>query len=173
MLNDDLFDLARMVLRDYSAHRLRVATAESCTGGMISETLTAIPGSSAVFDRSFITYSDVSKTEMLGVPAELMQQHGSVSAEAAQAMAIGALNNSNADVAVSATGIAGPDGGSLEKPVGLVYIGLASTTEGVMVERHIFTGTRTIVRMRTTERVLQFMMSLTLGRINLKEGVAT
>jgi nicotinamide-nucleotide amidase len=105
---------------------LHVATAESCTGGLVAAALTEIPGSSDVVDRGFVTYSDDAKQAMLGVPAATLKRHGAVSAQTAKAMAAGALKNSRADLAVSITGIAGPGGGSKQKPVGLVYFAAAS-----------------------------------------------
>ncbi len=126
-----MLDLASLVPRAEAflerARRagLMVATAESCTGGLIAGLLTAVPGSSAVVERGFVTYSNAAKTEMLGVERSLIENHGAVSAEVAAAMAQGALVHSRADVAVSVTGVAGPDGGSTEKPVGLVHFGLA------------------------------------------------
>jgi len=104
---------------------LRLATAESCTGGLVAAVLTSIPGCSSVFERGFITYSNDAKTEILGVPAQLIDDHGAVSEQVARAMAEGALSRSRADIAVSVTGIAGPDGGSAEKPVGLVHFACA------------------------------------------------
>ena len=106
---------------------LMLATAESCTGGLIAGLLTSIAGSSGMIDRGFVTYSDEAKSEMLGVPASLIEQHGAVSEQVAREMAEGALRNSRANVSVSVTGIAGPGGGSPEKPVGLVHFGCART----------------------------------------------
>ena len=116
---------ARALLARCKAERLTIATAESCTGGLIAAALTAIPGSSAVVDRGFVTYSNEAKTEMLGVPTDLIARRGAVSAEVARAMAEGALKHSKADLTVAVTGIAGPDGGTAEKPVGLVHIAAA------------------------------------------------
>lgn len=130
---------------------LKLATAESCTGGMIAKTITDMAGSSAIFERGFITYSNESKTELLAVPHELIDRHGAVSAEVAEAMAAGALEHSNADIAVSCTGIAGPDGGTTEKPVGLVYIGIASKMHDVKSHKHNFSGDREAVRRQTVE----------------------
>jgi nicotinamide-nucleotide amidase len=115
----------RALLARCKAEKLTIATAESCTGGLIAAALTAIPGSSAVVDRGFVTYSNEAKTEMLGVPGDLIARRGAVSADVARAMAEGALKHSKADLAVAVTGIAGPDGGSAEKPVGLVHIAAA------------------------------------------------
>ena len=120
-----LTNSAQALLERCKVERLLLATAESCTGGLIAASLTAIPGSSAVVDRGFVTYSNEAKTEMLGVAAELIASKGAVSAEVARAMAEGALKHSRADIAVAVTGIAGPGGGSAEKPVGLVYIAAA------------------------------------------------
>lgn len=130
-------------------HGLRLVTAESCTGGLIAKTITDIPGSSAVFERGFITYSNESKEELLAVPHETLEKHGAVSAEVAACMAAGALEHSNADIALSCTGIAGPDGGTDEKPVGLVYIGLAAKNRQPESFEHRFNGDRTSIREQT------------------------
>jgi nicotinamide-nucleotide amidase len=111
-----------------------LATAESCTGGLLAATLTAIPGASDVFERGFITYSNTSKSEMLGVPAWLIERHGSVSEDVARAMVGGALTHSRATLAVAITGVAGPGGGSAEKPVGLVHFA-AGARDGRLVHR--------------------------------------
>ncbi len=139
---------------------LKMATAESCTGGMIAKTITDLPGSSAIFERGFITYSNRSKTELLAVPPELLDKHGAVSAEVARAMATGALEHSDADIAVSCTGIAGPDGGTKDKPVGLVYIGLAGKMiKGAKSFEHSFKGDRDAVRTQTVEAALQHVLN--------------
>ena len=117
--------LAQSVIDKASANGKRVATAESCTGGLIGGALTDIPGSSAVFERGFVTYSNHAKIEVLGAPIDVVKTHGAVSGEVARAMANGALANSRAHIAVSVTGIAGPGGGYADKPVGLVWFGLA------------------------------------------------
>lgn len=120
-----LFDPAARVIERASGFGLKIATAESCTGGLIAALLTEVPGSSAVVDRGFVTYSNEAKTEMIGVPAELIEAHGAVSREVALAMVEGALAASRADLAVAVTGVAGPGGGSREKPVGQVHFGFA------------------------------------------------
>jgi nicotinamide-nucleotide amidase len=125
MFPQDIEELARRVLDQARDAGLRLATAESCTGGLIAAALTAIPGSSDVYDRGFVTYSDAAKTRMLGVPQALLDAHGAVSEAVAVAMAEGALKASNAGLAVSVTGIAGPGGGTPAKPVGLVHFALA------------------------------------------------
>lgn len=122
---EDLAPLAEKVLDALKAKNMMVATAESCTGGLIAGALTEIAGSSAAVDRGFVTYSNEAKTELLGVPADLISRVGAVSKEVAIAMAEGAVARSNADIAVSVTGIAGPGGGSEAKPVGTVHLAVA------------------------------------------------
>jgi len=119
-------DKARVLLDLCRARKLTIATAESCTGGLVAATLTEIPGSSDVFERGFVTYSDAAKAAMLGVPTLVLQRFGAVSRETAEAMAQGALAHSPADLAVSITGIAGPGGGLPSKPVGLVHFAVAA-----------------------------------------------
>jgi nicotinamide-nucleotide amidase len=131
---DDLHEAAQHLLDTCRARGLKVATAESCTGGLVAATLIDIPGSSDVFDRGFVSYSNPAKETMLGVPRALLQRYGAVSREAAEAMAAGALGNSPADLVVAVTGIAGPGGGSEEKPVGLVHFA-AATRDGRMIHR--------------------------------------
>jgi len=121
----ELFDLASALIADYTSRGWMIATAESCTGGLVAGLLTEVAGSSAVVERGFVTYSNAAKTELLGVPVELIGAHGAVSETVARAMADGALARSRAHVAVAITGIAGPGGGSPEKPVGLVHFGCA------------------------------------------------
>lgn len=127
---------------------LTVSTAESCTGGLIAAAITNMSGASAIFDRGFVTYSNQAKQDMLGVPSEIIENHGAVSEQCAAAMAQGALKNSGSNIAISITGIAGPDGGSTEKPVGLVYIGIA-TKETTSVKKYNFKGSRDDVRQST------------------------
>ncbi|WP_152048208.1 CinA family protein [Aureimonas psammosilenae] len=136
--------------------KLVIATAESCTGGMIAAALTDIPGSSAILDRGFVTYSNAAKTEMIGVPADLILRHGAVSAEVAVAMAEGALACSKADLAVAVTGVAGPGGGSTEKPVGLVHFGIASRTG----TRHAVQSFGPLSREEIRLRSVHFALSL-------------
>ena len=125
-----------------------MATAESCTGGLVAAALTHVAGSSDVVDRGWVTYSNASKTELLGVSADLIQAQGAVSEAVARAMAAGALARSGAHIAVSVTGIAGPGGGSAEKPVGLVWFGCASTSFDARGFRQHFTGDRETIRAR-------------------------
>lgn len=149
---------ARALVHDAAAKAKKIATAESCTGGMIGAAITDIPGSSAVFDRGFITYSNEAKIEVLGVPKELIEKHGAVSAEVAEAMAKGALARSRADIAVAVTGVAGPGGGTRDKPVGLVWFGIA-TPQGARAETRNFPGGgRDFVRTRTVETALSLLL---------------
>jgi len=141
-----LLSEAEALLAAYRRAGLRLATAESCTGGLITACLTEIAGSSDVVERGFVTYSNEAKTELLGVPPRLISAHGAVSAEVAEAMAKGALANSRADVAVSVTGIAGPGGVAMDKPVGLVFLGLCKQGGAVQRARHVFSGPRSEVR---------------------------
>src|SRR5690242_1842787 len=129
---------AKRVLDLYRRQGMRVATAESCTGGLVATALTAIAGSSDVFECSFVTYSNGAKQKLLGVPAAILRRHGAVSGEAAMAMAKGALKRSGADCAVSITGIAGPAGGSKQKPVGLVHFAAARRNGAVLSRRRLF-----------------------------------
>jgi nicotinamide-nucleotide amidase len=129
---------ASALIASAKAKAIRIATAESCTGGLVAAAITAIPGASAVLERGFVTYSNEAKTEMLGVPAELIERRGAVSQEVALAMVDGALKHSHADIAVAITGIAGPDGGSEQKPVGLVHIAAAKRGGARLHEEHCF-----------------------------------
>ena len=137
MFPDDIARLARKVVEAATARGLAIATAESCTGGLVSGALTAVAGSSAVVERGFVTYSNAAKAELLGVPAELIDRHGAVSEPVARAMAEGALVHSAAAVSVAVTGIAGPGGGSPDKPVGLVHFAAAGPG-GLMHIEHRF-----------------------------------
>lgn len=135
-----------------------LATAESCTGGMIASMLTDIEGSSAVFDRGFITYSNEAKTEMLGVSRTTLKAHGAVSREAALEMASGALQRSRAGIAISVTGLAGPGGGSPEKPVGLVWFGLAREGIETFAEKRLFDDRgRDYIRRETVKDALRMI----------------
>ncbi len=134
------------------------ATAESCTGGLIAAALTHVPGSSDVVERGFVTYSNAAKAEMLGVDPAVIAAHGAVSETVAAAMAAGALARSVADVAVAVTGVAGPGGGSADKPVGLVWFGYARRGAGAArTERRVFPGDRTAVRAATVARAFELL----------------
>ena len=139
-----------------------MATAESCTGGLIAKTLTDIPGSSAWFERGWVTYSDRSKRQELAVAGGLIKRHGAVSEQVARAMARGALKHSRADTSVAVTGIAGPDGGTAEKPVGTVWIAWARHDGGetrVEARRYCFEGSRDEVRRHTTAAALKGLLA--------------
>lgn len=141
-----------------------MATAESCTGGMIAAACTDLAGSSNWFERGFVTYSNEAKTELLGVPSEMIAQHGAVSEEVARAMAHGAVAHSRAQVALAVTGVAGPGGGSVDKPVGTVWFGWA-TPAGVVTEMRRFGGDRAAVRQATVRHALGRLLELLAGRL--------
>ena len=161
MIGADLREAAKRVLNLCRARGLHVATAESCTGGLVAAALTEIPGSSDVVDCGFVTYSDAAKQAMLGVPAATLKRYGAVSAQTAKAMAAGALKNSRADLAVSITGIAGPGGGSKQKPVGLVYFAAAGR-DGRRIARKRLYGEigRRRVRLRSVAEALALLQLL-------------
>lgn len=161
MVSHPGYDDARAFLGKTIARGLRIATAESCTGGLIAASLAAVPGASAALERGFVTYSNEAKTELLGVPASLIQQHGAVSRDVALAMVDGALAHSPADLAVAVTGIAGPDGGSAEKPVGLVHIA-AARRDGARLHEEKRYGDigRHDIQLRTTLDALRLMGQL-------------
>lgn len=151
--------LARAVLAACEHRGIMLATAESCTGGMIAASLTGIAGSSSVVDRGFVTYSNEAKMEMLGVSAETLLAHGAVSGETALEMAAGALARSQGQIAVSVTGVAGPGGGSAEKPVGLVWFGVALQGEQPAAHRRLFEKMdRAAVRHASVETALQLVL---------------
>jgi nicotinamide-nucleotide amidase len=149
--------LAADVLEACRKARLKIGTAESCTGGMVAAALTDIAGSSDVVERGFITYSNEAKAELLGVPQAMMVAHGAVSPHVAKAMAEGVLAHAPVDLAVSVTGIAGPSGASEKKPVGLVYFGLARRGREPRVERHLFHGDRAAIRRAAVECALELL----------------
>ena len=158
----DLEALAESVLARHRAAGKKIATAESCTGGLVAALLTSVAGSSDVFERGFVTYSNEAKAEAIGVPAELIERHGAVSPQVAAAMANGALSHSRADLAVSVTGIAGPGGGSERKPVGLVHLALAARGKGLVdnVELRLGDIGREAVRNQTARTALQMLTSV-------------
>jgi len=141
---------------------LTIGTAESCTGGLLAKRLTDVAGSTTYMDRGVVTYSNRSKVELLGVPETIIVEHGAVSPETARAMAEGIRRISGTDIGISITGIAGPGGGSPEKPVGLVYIGLA-TADGVTVQRFVFPGDRAEVRLATSSAALEMIREYAAG----------
>ncbi len=157
MLPDSTLIEAESLLAACRKQGVMLATAESCTGGLIAAALTAIAGSSDVVDRGFVTYSNQAKNEMIGVPLSLIDAHGAVSEPVAAAMADGALVRSHAAIAVSVTGVAGPGGGSAEKPVGLVCFGLARTGSPVITERQVFPGDRAAIRAATVAHAFKMI----------------
>lgn len=160
MFSPSLLLLAESLLEHCRQAGLRVATAESCTGGLVSALLTAIPGSSDVVERGFVTYTNLAKQEMLDVPASLFPTPGAVSEEVARAMAEGALTHSRADISVAVTGIAGPGGATAQKPVGLVHIAAAVRDGRILHEARHFSGNREAVRLQSVETALQFLTKL-------------
>jgi nicotinamide-nucleotide amidase len=155
-----IWDLAQRIVDKAGADGAMIATAESCTGGMVAAAITDVPGASAVLDRGFVTYSNEAKAEMLGVPLALIAQHGAVSGPVARAMATGALQRSRADIAVSITGVAGPSGGTTRKPVGLVWFGLAVKGGALRLERRVFADAdRNLVRLRAAETALGLVLN--------------
>jgi nicotinamide-nucleotide amidase len=157
----DTRTLAETVLDLCRRRSWRLATAESCTGGMIAAALTDIAGSSDVVERGFVTYSNDAKTDLLGVPAALIARFGAVSEPVARAMVEGAIARAPVELAVSVTGVAGPGGGSAEKPVGLVHFGASRKGGPVVTEHRLFTGDRDSVRAQATRRALELMIELT------------
>ena len=158
MFDSNLSKKAENILQKLRQNNLKLTCAESCTGGLLSALFTSISGSSDVFDRAFITYSNQAKNQMLGVNEKTLEKFGAVSKEAAEEMAIGALKNSAANIAISITGIAGPKTDDTQKPVGLVYIGFAAkNSEEVKVKKFNFSGDRNQVRFSTISYALELM----------------
>lgn len=156
MSDPDISTLAQRFLDTCKAKRTMAATAESCTGGMIAAALTDIAGSSEVIDRSFVTYSNAAKIEMIGVLQDTLSRRGAVSRETALEMAAGALAHSHAGIALSVTGIAGPGGGSEDKPVGLVWFGVAVTGTAPFAEQRLFPDQgRAFIRRESVKTALE------------------
>ena len=162
-------ELPQVIVETLTARGKKLATAESCTGGMIANQITNVPGSSKVFLAGFVTYANEAKTSALSVDAALIEKHGAVSEPVASAMAEGALRNAGADFALSTTGIAGPDGGSAEKPVGTVFIALAEGGRETIVQRHHFPTDRETFK----HIVAQTVMDLLLRRLDGREAPKT
>ena len=157
MFEAEILTLAQSVLDACRARGWHVATAESCTGGLVAGALTAVAGSSDVVERGFVTYSNEAKSELLGVPPDIISAHGAVSAETAAAMAQGAVARSPVDLAISVTGVAGPGGATPTKPVGLVLFGLARRDGTCRTERRIFDGDRSAVRQAALKVALSLL----------------
>ncbi|QRM41988.1 CinA family protein [Rhizobium sp. BG4] len=161
MFTAEILALAEKIIREFSAEELMVSTAESCTGGLIAGALTEISGSSAVVDRGFVTYTNTAKMEMLGVQEQTLARFGAVSEETARQMVHGALFRSRAAFAVAVTGIAGPGGGSAEKPVGLVHLA-AKSRQGALMHHKMLYGDigRDKVRLATVKTALEMLLAL-------------
>jgi nicotinamide-nucleotide amidase len=161
MFPQTTLNFAKTLLEHARAERFRIVTAESCTGGLIAGALTAISGSSDVVDRGFVVYSNEAKTDLLGVPKALIGEHGAVSEEVACAMAEGALEKSGVELAVSCTGIAGPGGGTPQKPVGFVHIAAARKGQTTLhLECHFGDIGRENVRLRSVEEALKLLLQI-------------
>lgn len=160
MFAASLLSQAEALLAQCRTAGLMIATAESCTGGLIAGLLTEVPGSSDVFDRGFVTYSNDAKTQMLDVSAELIRTHGAVSEHVAHAMAQGALNHSRAHITVAVTGVAGPGGGSADKPVGLVHLAAMRGDKAITRVCHFGDIGRDQVRLKTVETALVLLAEL-------------
>jgi nicotinamide-nucleotide amidase len=158
MFSDKLVELAKNVISACKKYNLRLATAESCTGGLIAGCLTSISGASDVLKFGFVTYTNQAKINMLGVSASILNEHGAVSEIVSRSMANGAIKPGNADISVSVTGIAGPDGGSNKKPVGLVHISVARNHFDTLHERHLFNGDREAIRLQTVTAALKLLL---------------
>lgn len=156
-LEPRIIESARLFLEACKAAQVKVAVAESCTGGWLAACLTDVAGSSAVVERGFVTYSNEAKTALLGVPAPLIAEEGAVSEAVARAMVEGALANSLAQLAVAITGIAGPSGGSAQKPVGLVHFAVARTGGPTRAEHRVFTGDRRAIRAAAVAHALHLL----------------
>ena len=162
MADAALINLARELGTALRARGQMLALAESCTGGWAAQIVTSLPGSSLWFERGFVTYSNAAKIDMLGVSAETLAQHGAVSAETAQSMALGALQHSRAQISAAITGIAGPDGGTPDKPVGTVCVAWALSNGHTRAALHHFAGNREAVRRQSVAAALQGLIELTL-----------
>lgn len=157
--SDELAGLATTLQALALERRRSVATAESCTGGLVGHVITAIPGSSAYYLGGIVSYADLAKQRLLGVPADALQRHGAVSAQVARAMAEGARASLGADVAVSVTGVAGPDGGTAAKPVGLTYVAVAGPA-GTEVQRHVWSGDRAANKGQSAAAALRLLIAV-------------
>ncbi len=157
-MDDELTALAAELAGRLKQAGGSLVTAESCTGGGLAQILTTVPGSSTWFERGFVSYSNLSKHEMLGVPSETLAHHGAVSEATVQAMAEGALSHSHAEIAVAITGIAGPGGGSADKPIGTVFIAWAGRQRQTRVRRYAFPGDRERIRRQSVAAALEGLL---------------
>lgn len=163
MFSDELLAKAENILNLCRQQKVRLVTAESCTGGLIAACLTAIPGSSEILEAGFVTYANSAKETMLGIAPSLIRTKGAVSEDVALAMARGALGASSADLAIAVTGIAGPDGGSAEKPVGLVHIAIATAGGNIFHDARITPGTRSEIREKAVLRAFELIADILPG----------
>lgn len=163
---------ARRLLEACSARGIRLATAESCTAGLVAGCLTEHPGSSAVVDRGWVVYDNAAKRELLGVRAETLARFGAVSERCARELAVGALERSGCGLALAVTGIAGPGGGTAEKPVGLVHLAAARRDGPLLHRRHLFPGDRSAVRLASVEAVLMLALEALGGPGGPEAGLA-
>lgn len=159
-MTNKIESLAMELGKALTKRQWQCVTAESCTGGGLSYWITSIPGSSAWFERGFVTYSNLAKQQLLGVSAQTLNSFGGVSEETAKEMAIGALDNSKAELSVAITGVAGPDGGSNEKPVGTVWIATATKQNIINAIKYIFSGNRQSIRQQSIEAALKQLLSM-------------
>lgn len=159
-MSQNLIQLAENLAQQLLAKRLSLVSAESCTGGGIAYLLTELPGSSNWFERGYVTYSNDAKKELLSVPLDILDNYGAVSRETAQAMAEGALNNSHAQISIAVTGIAGPDGGTKEKPIGTVWFGWARIGYQTKTALRNFSGDRHAIRQQAIQFALEELMQL-------------
>lgn len=159
-IEHDIYELAVQAGQCLAQRGWMLVTAESCTGGWVGQAVTAVSGSSAWYERGYITYSNTAKCEMLGVQQAILDRHGAVSPQTAQEMAIGALNRSHAQISVSITGIAGPDGGTATKPIGMVCFAWAARGGLVQQETRYFTGNREAIRRQAVATALQGILRL-------------
>ncbi len=163
MFSSHLITKAHNLIDDLNSMNKTISLAESCTGGLFAGLLTSIPGASSVFLCSYVTYSNQAKQDMIGVPLDTLKAHGAVSEETAKAMAEGSLNHSQSDYSISVTGIAGPGGGTAEKPVGLVYIGTgikgADDANTITAHKYLFDGDRESIRLQTIETGLDMLLN--------------
>ncbi len=160
MISLELYKLAESLGQQLLNRSMKITTAESCTGGGLSFAITGAPGSSAWFQEGFVTYSNRAKSELLGVSESILSKYGAVSSETARAMAEGAKNRAHADFAISITGIAGPNGGTSEKPVGLVWFGFY-TSSLALTKKQIFSGDRAGIRSQAIQYALELAIELT------------
>jgi nicotinamide-nucleotide amidase len=158
MFRKPTLDRAAQALQLASSQGVRIATAETCTAGLVSSCLTSVPGASKTFERGFVLYHDTAKATGLGVPETVSRQHGAVSAEVTKGLAEGALGHSTAGVTLAVTGYAGPGGGNEKNPVGTVYVAVARKGADTLVERHVFTGDRDAVRMQAVDAALALLV---------------